>query len=445
MSSRILKWGAAAGLLLVAAVPMAFGQAAAPQAATSADESAESNQATVIIVKGAPGAEEFVEPFAEWTARLKETAEKAKASVKVIGEEKVEGTFDRDRLKEILEAEPKSGPTEIYLILLGHGTFDGRAAKFNLVGPDVSAEDLADWLKPFDRPLAIVNAASASGPFISALSGKGRVVVTAAKSGNEINFTRFGAYFSKTLSDPEADLDKDGQTSLLEAYLMASRKVEEFYKTEGRLATEHALLDDNGDDMGTPADFFKGIRATKKAASGKSLDGNRAHQFHLIRSEWEQRLTPEQRAQRNELELAVIALRDRKEQFKDEDVYYARLEQELLKLASFYQAMEPEPEPEAKKPEPKESEKKAPAKAESEKAKGTEKPKETEGKPKPEKPAEKEPAKAEDSKETSKDQPEKTESPAASPAKPDSDEAPKEKPAEKKESVPEPKDDKVAK
>jgi hypothetical protein len=34
--------------------------------------------------------------------------------------------------------------------------------------------------------------------------------------------------------------------------------VAEFYEADGRLATEHALLDDNGDSLGTPADFFRG-------------------------------------------------------------------------------------------------------------------------------------------------------------------------------------------
>ena len=104
-------------------------------------------------------------------------------------------------------------------MLIGHGTFDGREAKFNLRGPDVTDVELADWLLPFKRPVVVINCASASGPFINRLSGANRVVVTATKSGNEINFARFGQYIAEAIADPRADLDKDGQVSLLEAFL----------------------------------------------------------------------------------------------------------------------------------------------------------------------------------------------------------------------------------
>src|SRR5207253_3682573 len=176
------------------------------------------------------------------------------------------------------------------------------------------ATDLAEWLKPFRRPLAVIDCASSSGPFLNKLSATNRVVVVAAKSGYEQNYARFGQYISEAIADPEADLDKDGQTSLLEAFLMASRRVADFYNAEGRLATEHALLDDNGDGLGTPADWFRGIRAMKKAKEGASADGLRAHQFHLVRSEQEQKLSSELRARRDELELAIAKLRDAKGQ-----------------------------------------------------------------------------------------------------------------------------------
>src|SRR4029077_6004302 len=117
--------------------------------------------------------------------------------------------------------------------------------------------------KPCKRPLAVIDCASASGPFINALSAPGRVIVTATRSGNEVNVTQFGGYFARAIANPAADLDKDGQTSLLEAFLFASRQVEQFYQEAGRLATEHALLDDNGDGLGTPADWFRGVRAVK--------------------------------------------------------------------------------------------------------------------------------------------------------------------------------------
>jgi hypothetical protein len=190
-------------------------------------------------------------------------------------------------------------------------------------------------LKPLQRPIAFINCASGSAPFINALSGSNRVVVTATRSGYEQNFARFGKYLAEGIGSAAADLDKDGQTSLLEGFIIASKQAAEFYKNEGRLATEHALLDDNGDGHGTPADWFRGVRAQKKPAQGSAVDGLRAHQMHLVRSEVEQKLGPEIRAKRDELERSLIQLREEKAQLS-EDEYYGRLEKLLLDIAQIY-------------------------------------------------------------------------------------------------------------
>jgi hypothetical protein len=140
---------------------------------------------------------------------------------------------------------------------------------------------------------------------------------------------------SAAIADMSADLDKDGQVSLLEAYLTACRQVDEFYDQEARLATEHALLDDNGDGLGTPATWFKGLRATQRAKDGASLDGTRAHQLHLIASDRERNLPPEVRQRRDELELKIASLREHKQQLS-EDEYLTRLEPLMLELAKLY-------------------------------------------------------------------------------------------------------------
>src|SRR5205085_8481038 len=142
----------------------------------------------------------------------------------------------------------------------------------------------------------------------------------------------FNRFISQSIADPEADLDKDGQTSLLEAFLMASRRVLEFYKAEGRLATEHALLDDNGDGLGTPADWFRGIHAVKKAANNAPLDGMRAHQWHLVRSKDDQKLSVEQRKRRDDLEVQIGKLRQQKASMP-EDEYYKQLETLVTELS----------------------------------------------------------------------------------------------------------------
>jgi hypothetical protein len=298
-------------------------------------------QPVLIIVVGAAGEEEFGQRFEEWAVKWEQAAVKGGVRVKKIGSTSTGGpddeSKDRDDLKSALAAEPASGPADLWLVLIGHGTFDGKMAKFNLRGTDVSAEELADWLKPLTRPVAVVNTSSASAPFVKALSAPGRIVVTATRSGDEQNFAHFGGYISESIADSKADLDKDGQVSLLEAFLMAARRTAEFYEVEGRLATEHALIDDNGDGLGTPADFFRGIRAVKKPEQGAAVDGLRAHQLHLVKSPSEAEMPAELRAKRDALELQIEKLRDQKEKLGEAE-YYDKLEKLLLELGRVYQA-----------------------------------------------------------------------------------------------------------
>lgn len=293
------------------------------------------DQTTVFVVVGAAGEDIYGGKFATWAGWWREAANKAGAKFVAVGMD-ADQNKDREDFQTKLAAESKDGAGEMWLVLLGHGTFDGKVAKFNLRGPDFDADELAEWLKPFNRPLAVIDTTAASAPFLPKLSLSGRVIITATKSGYEVNYARFGEYISRAIADVEADLDKDGQTSLLEAYLMASRQVAEFYETEGRLSTEHSLLDDNGDGLGTPADWFRGVRATKKARNDVELDGFRAHQFHLVRSPEEQKMPPELRAKRDELELAINKLREKKSSMPGV-AYDKALEKILLDLAHVYE------------------------------------------------------------------------------------------------------------
>jgi len=291
---------------------------------------------SLVLVIGASGEPEYGEQFSNWADLWKEAAAKGGLQTYVIGEAKDKPDEDLQRLLKILTNEVARAAGELWLVFIGHGTFDGRSAKFNLRGPDISAVDLAAALKPCRRPLVVVQCASASGPFLNALSGPGRVIITATRSGYEVNATRFGGYLASAIADPAADLDKDGQTSLLEAYLAASREVERFYKEQGRLMTEHALLDDNGDGLGTPAEWFRGTRAVKSPSDGKSVDGVRAHQIFLVPGDVERQLPPKVRARRDELEQKLSALRSQKAKLNEDD-YYHRLEGILLEMARLYE------------------------------------------------------------------------------------------------------------
>jgi hypothetical protein len=295
---------------------------------------------SVIVVIGASGAPEYGAQFSEWAKQWHEAAKKATADFQVVGNDEASKPNDRERLQKLLAGLTAEDSTPIWLVFIGHGTFDGHVSKFNLRGPDLSAEELAVWLSAIKRPIAIIQCASASAPFINRLAGQDCVVITATKSGDEQNFARFGQYIAATIADLRADLDKDGQVSLLEAYLTACRQLDEFYSQEARLATEHPLLDDNGDGLGTPAAWFRGLRATQRAKDGATLDGTRAHQFHLIASDRERELPADVLRRRDELELKIAALRDEKDELKEED-YYVQLEELMIELARLYGGAKP--------------------------------------------------------------------------------------------------------
>src|SRR5690606_28587511 len=126
-----------------------------------------------------------------------------------------------------------------------------------------------------------------------------RIIITATRSGHELNYARFGEAFAQAIGNAAADIDRDGQTSLLEAFVTAAQRVQAFYAEQGRLATEHALLDDNGDGHGTPAEWFRGTRLERKPEAGREPDGDRARLLALVSATDAPTLTEEQREQRD--------------------------------------------------------------------------------------------------------------------------------------------------
>lgn len=300
------------------------------------DAESDTDRPTVVVVVGAAGSEEFAAGFREAADHWQVAAAKTGTPVIRMGDDAEQPESpDRERLRSALESLSGAGSGPVWLVLIGHGTSDGRDAKFNLRGPDVSDTELASWLSPLSRPIAILDGSSSSGPFLARLSAEGRVVVTATRSGNESNYARFGGFLAAAIDDLAADLDKDGQVSLLEAFLTASARTAEFYKSKSRLATEHALLDDNGDKLGTPADWFRGVRAIKRAKDGAAADGPRAHQWHLVPSDRERALPPDVRRRRDQIELELAALRDRQSEMK-EDAYLDAIDPLMQELARLY-------------------------------------------------------------------------------------------------------------
>jgi len=136
---------------------------------------------------------------------------------------------------------------DFVLVLIGHGSFDGTEYKFNLVGPDLTAPEIAELCNrvPAGRQL-VVNTTSSSGGSVPALERPGRAVIASTKSGTEKNATTFARYWVEALQDPAADTDKSDSISAMEAFTYAAKKTAAFYDSQKRLATEHAVFDDVG-------------------------------------------------------------------------------------------------------------------------------------------------------------------------------------------------------
>lgn len=141
----------------------------------------------------------------------------------------------------------KAAAGDVVLVyLVGHGSGEQAAAKVNLVGPDPTAADYKMWLAMLPKQTVVfVNASSGSGDFVEQLKQQGRIIVTATKTSMERNESVFAAQFSRALSTDEADGDKDGRVSVLEAFEFAKKEVARFYENEKKLQTEHALLSDS--------------------------------------------------------------------------------------------------------------------------------------------------------------------------------------------------------
>jgi hypothetical protein len=313
----------------------------------SAKPDATAATAELLLVLGAAGEEQYRTEFDQAAKAWQTIAQDNGWSCTTISEDRSlqpghsapeSPPTHRQQIESHLTNLPTSA-TQLWIVLIGHGTTGSSGAKFNLVGPDLSAGDLKGWLSDKSLPVTIVNCSSSSAPFLVELSGKNRTVVSATRSGAEVNYSRFGGRLAAALLDESSDLDHDREISLLEAFLKASNETDRFYKSEARLTTEHALLDDNHDRLGTPASFYQGLRVNRSAVGGKPIDGQQATR-QIIRSlPGALRMTVQQSAARHSIEQQIDQLRSNRS-WLSEGEYYDALEKLLLELAALYQAAE---------------------------------------------------------------------------------------------------------
>lgn len=248
-----------------------------------------------LIINGAGGEAEYAKQFEAWTGQLSSVLTERfgfdARNLKVLSEKPADANGARATAEEVRRTFATlkgqlDASNVLFVFLIGHGSFDGKESKFNLVGPDLPASEYNTMLTALPtRRVVLFNMSSASGEFIKSLAAKGRIIITATRSGQETNATRFAGFLISALTATDADTDQDGHTSVLEAFVYANRLTADFYKRSGRLATEHALLDDNGDGVGhdkveagegllaraTYLDSLSGDEAAASAATGRLL------------------------------------------------------------------------------------------------------------------------------------------------------------------------------
>jgi hypothetical protein len=288
----------------------------------------------VLVVTGLGGEAGYRRELATWGSSLADAARSlgvpAGNVVQLVGDSSLAPTLPRATREQVLARlqdftrRSRAGDL-IVLFLAGHGSHEGAESRINLPGPDLTAADLVMALEPLaDRKVVVINAASASGDFIPALSRSGRVVMTATKSPFERNATRFAAQFVAAIAAPGADADKDGSVSMLEAFLFARRETARFYESDNRLMTEHAVLDDNGDKQGSPAPGAEG----QDGSLARTLTLGRVSAQIAATDSAGARIQQEAR----DLEKRINDLRGRKSTMK-EDEYQSQLENLLVELA----------------------------------------------------------------------------------------------------------------
>jgi hypothetical protein len=243
------------------------------------------------------------------------------------GASRIDGRCDLGDIQKHLAAlkQQVEDGDQITIFLIGHGSGRNEESKFNILGPDITGKQFADLLDAFDeQDIVIVNTTSASYGFSTSLSSEGRVVISATRSPAEKYDPIFSRYFVEALDGKKGDRDKNERVSMLEAFNYAKQSVAKWYEDQGRLASENASLDDNGDALFT-------LNPTSSEADGRLAE---IAYIDILRSS-DENLSPEAlalRARMRELERAVFILRGRKAEFSEVD-YWQGMEELLIELA----------------------------------------------------------------------------------------------------------------
>lgn len=271
-----------------------------------ADDEVEAPRRWCVIVVGLPGDEEHAPLFRETTAAWQEwltgTLKVAPENLRVVSAAVPKAEADsapaaasRDELaKTFTELSEKIAPRDsFWLLVLGHGHYDGKRAWLHVPGPDPDAAQFAEWLNKLRcRQQTVWLTQTCSGWWLKPLAKPGRIVITATAAEQEENETEFPHALATLLRRPLADLDlnHDRSVTLAELFRGAVRETSARFEKDKRLPTEHAQLDDDADGLGTEAEQLADENAprpavpTAKPASPRerARDGREAANVQLL-------------------------------------------------------------------------------------------------------------------------------------------------------------------
>jgi hypothetical protein len=284
-----------------------------------------------VTLSGLGGETDYEQRFKLWAEDIDGSLKRAGGDSTVIT--LVAPTRDQIRAR-LGEVAGKARPDDaLVVMLIGHGTYDGVEYKFNIPGPDITGAELASLLDkiPATRQL-VVNMTSSSGGSLNFLQKKSRIVIAATKTGTEKNATVFARYWAEALREPAADADKNESVSALEAFHYAERKTAEFFDTQKRLATEHAVLEDTGKGEG------------ERNPSPENGEGKLAQAFPVVRlgANANAARDPNKRPlldKKEEIEQAIDKLKYDKAAMPEQE-YKKQLTTLLLELAKTQEALD---------------------------------------------------------------------------------------------------------
>jgi hypothetical protein len=182
-----------------------------------------------LLVSGATGGEEYAVQYAAWTDTFRRVlterleVDPARVTALFESDETATAATAANVRKAIASIRQRMTREDLLLVLLvGHGTFDGVDAKFNLLGPDLESAEWKALLDPLPGLVVVVNTTAGSFPFIERLSGQRRIVITATDSVAQRFDTVFPEYFVKAFEEESSDLDKNKRVSIWEAFAAAA-------------------------------------------------------------------------------------------------------------------------------------------------------------------------------------------------------------------------------